>query len=69
MYSRPVPIPYLLFSAIEEVYDRKIEIYSADGGDLTPMITDFDAATVSVLTKNCVILLILRFSNPVFVAL
>ena len=63
MYSRPVPC--LLFSAIEEVFDRSIEIYSSDAEDLMPMTIDFDAATVSLLTKNCVILLILRFSNPV----
>ena len=64
MYSRP--IPRLLFSAMEEVFDRPIEIYASDAEDITmPMTIDFQAATVSLLTKNCVILLILRFSNPV----
>ena len=51
---------------MEEVFDRSIEIYSSDAEDLMPMTIDFDAATVSLLTKNCVILLILRFSNPVY---
>ena len=63
MYSRP--IPRLLFSAMEEVFDRSIEIYSPDAEDLSPMAIDVHVATVSLLTKNCVILLILRFSNPV----
>ena len=63
VYSRPIPC--LLSSAMEEVSDRSIEIYSPDAEDPIMSITiDFDAATVSLLTKN-VILLILRFSNPV----
>ena len=33
-------------------FDRPIEIYSSDAGDLRPMEIAFDAAAVSLLTKN-----------------
>ena len=56
LYVFPLsPIPYLPSSALEEILDRPIEIYSSDAEELVPMKIDFDSAAVSQpLTKNCI---------------
>lgn len=45
-----VSAPFFLFCvrALEELFDRPIEIYSSEGEDLRPMKIDFDAAGVRV---------------------
>ena len=48
LYVFPLsPIPYLPSSALEEILDRPIEIYSSDAEELVPMKIDFDSAAVS----------------------
>ncbi len=37
--------------ALEELFDRPIEIYSSEGEDLRPMKIDFDASGVSTLFR------------------
>ena len=38
--------------ALEELFDRPIEIYSSEGEDLRPMKIDFDASGVSVTVST-----------------
>ena len=48
LYVFPLsPIPYLPSSALEEILDRPIEIYSSDAEELVSMKIDFDSAAVS----------------------
>lgn len=39
---------FIYSRALEELFDRPIEIYSAEGEDLRPMKIDFDASGVSL---------------------
>lgn len=44
--------PQSHFRALEELFDRPIEIYSSEAEDLRPMKIDFDASEVSAACRT-----------------